>query len=166
MALAWPPSVGARLSLLWDGVGGREEVLRAGSAAYFELTGVHAVADAEGIGPVLYRSYERARERGVEAAETAAELAAGVAADLAELAAETAAEAAPELAAETAGDAALLTVTVIALGRRCAWMALDLGRLRAHHIGCWRGADGRSAPIPAAARIGILALDGDRIRRR
>jgi hypothetical protein len=127
--IRWPATVGDRLHLTWDGDGAPATILDAAARAYFELTGVLAVADAEGSGPALYRR----RELGLEGLR---------------------------------GSAAL-TVEVRALGRRCACMTITWRRADAagqvERVYCWRDRQGRAAAIPEAARIGILALDGDRL---
>ncbi|MEZ4382048.1 MAG: hypothetical protein R3A79_11925 [Nannocystaceae bacterium] len=51
-------TVGERLRLTWQGEGAPAQILDAAARAYFELTGVLAVADAEGRGPALYRRWE------------------------------------------------------------------------------------------------------------
>ncbi len=60
-----------------------------------------------------------------------------------------------------------VSVEIVGLRRRCAVMVLEWrseeSSGRAEIIWCWRDAGGRSARIPEAARIGILALDGPRI---
>jgi len=136
MAIRWPDAVGERLTLTWDGAGSALEILDAASAAYFELTGVNAVADAEAIVPVLYRSSRIADGASVGAAK---------------------------ITEETTEDTAKITVEIVAIGRRCAWMVLS-GTLGEHHrIWCWRGPGGGSSPIPEAAKIGVHALDGARL---
>ncbi|HFE45361.1 MAG TPA: hypothetical protein ENJ18_07670 [Nannocystis exedens] len=126
MGLHWPEAVGERLRLTWTGEADPQEVLGAAARAYFELTGVRAVAAAEGIGPVLYR------HRGEVPA--------------------------------TLGDLVELSVEITAIRRRCAcmqiaWRAAECSGL-VRWIWCWRASTRGSAPIPAAARIGVVALDG------
>ncbi|MCA9662003.1 MAG: hypothetical protein KC486_26930 [Myxococcales bacterium] len=58
--IRWPATVGDRLDLTWEGEGSAATILDAAARAYFEVTGVLAVADAEGIGPALYRRRELA----------------------------------------------------------------------------------------------------------
>jgi len=129
VGLHWPGSVGERLHLSWTGEADSEAVFCAAGEAYFELTGVRAVAGAEGIAPVLYR------RRGT----------------------------APRML----GESVELSVELTAIGRRCASMQIawrvaeDSGVV--HWIWCWRTHAGASAPIPAAAKIGVFALDGARL---
>jgi len=65
---------------------------------------------------------------------------------------------------------AKVSVEIVDLRRRCAVMVLEWWAEersgRAELIWCWRGSDGRSMTIPEAARIGILALDGQRLPLR
>ena len=126
MGLHWPEAVGERLRLTWTGEADPQEGFRAAALAYFELTGVRAVAAAEGQGPVLYR------HRG----EVPARL----------------------------GDPVELSVEITAIGRRCAcmqiaWRAAESSGV-VRWVWCWRASTRGSAPIPAAARIGVVALDG------
>ncbi len=140
--MRWPEAVGAGLSLVWEGRGTAGGVVEAAAERYFELTGVLAAAKILGVGPQVYRR----RSRG-EA---------------------------------TLAGRAEVRVEIVALRRRCAqmivdWRLTDLGKRSpradvprptggAELVWCWRDLSGRSAVIPEVARIGILALDGARIR--